>query len=123
MNKGAGIRIGTVSTIDYENGMISVKYEEMNNSVTAEMPYLSFNGEYKMPHIDDAVVVLYLSNGSSIGIVIGSVWNKTNKPPVSGKDNYYKDLAPGVNVKFENDVLTINAPQIKIITDGGETEF
>ena len=41
MNAGAGIRIGTVSTVDYENGMVSVKYEDMNNSVTAEMPYFS----------------------------------------------------------------------------------
>jgi phage baseplate assembly protein gpV len=123
MNKGAGIRIGTVSTIDYNNGMISVKYEERSNSVTAEMPYLSFNDEYKMPHIDDTVVVLYLSNGSSIGIVIGSIWNKTNKPPVSGKDNYYKGIAPGVNIKFQNGELTVSAPKIKVITDGGETEF
>lgn len=121
MNAGAGIRIGTVSTVDYENGMVSVKYEDMNNSVTAEMPYFSYGGEYKMPRIDDTVIVLYLSNGSSIGIVIGSFWNKSNKPPVSGKNIFYKDIAPECNITFQNGTLTINAPQIKLVTDEGET--
>ena len=123
MNKGAGIRIGTVSTVDYERGMASVKYEDMNNSVTADMPFLSFNGEYKMPHIDDTVLVLYLSNGSSIGIIIGSFWNTANKPPVSGKDVYYKELAPGVIFEFRNGELVIKAPKIKFVTDEGENEF
>jgi phage baseplate assembly protein gpV len=123
MNNGPGIRIGIVSTIDYENGLVSVKYDDLNNSVTAKMPYLSMNSEYKMPRIDDTVLVLYLSNGSSIGIVIGSFWNKKNKPPVNGKDVYYKELASEIDITCINGELVIKAPKIKVITDTGEKEL
>lgn len=119
---GAEIRIGTISTIDYENGMVSVKYSD-KNSVTAEMPYCCINGEYKMPNIDDPVAVLYLSTGTSVGIVLGSFWNTSNKPPISGKDVFCKLISSNSSIQFENNELVIKAPKIKLITDNGENEF
>ena len=87
------LRIGKVSTVNYKTGMVSVIYEEESNAVTAKMPCLSFNGEYKMPKVDDYVAVAYLSNGSSIGLILGSFWNETNKPLHSGKDVYFNPAA------------------------------
>lgn len=86
------IRLGKVSSIDYENGMISVTYPDMDNSTTDKFPVFSMADEYKMPEIGKEVLVLHLSNGQSAGVVIGKYWNQGNKPPVSGKDVYRKEL-------------------------------
>lgn len=123
MAKGPDIRIGTVSTIDYEHGMVSVKYEELSGAVTAEMPVLSFNDEYKMPNIDDTVLVLYLSNGSSIGIVLGKIWNEGNPPVSAGKGLYRKQIADDAFMEYKDGTLKIKAPKVLIETDEGNIEY
>lgn len=123
MKQGPDLRIGTISTIDYEQGMASVVYDDLNGAVTADMPILSFNGEYKMPEIDDTVLVAYLSNGSSIGLILGQFWNTGNKPPVSGKGVYHKQIAPGVSIEYQEDNLVIKAPSITLETNTGSQTF
>ena len=56
------IRIGRVSSIDYGNGMISVTYPDLDDSVTDDLPVFSMGDEYKMPPVGAEVLVLHLSN-------------------------------------------------------------
>lgn len=86
------IRIGQVSSINYIDGMISVLYNDYNNSVTKDIPCLSFNNEYKMPAIGQYVLVAHLSNGSEAGIVLGTYWNKSNKPLEVKQGIYRKEF-------------------------------
>ncbi|MCU6685661.1 hypothetical protein OCV99_03655 [Dorea acetigenes] len=86
------IRLGKVSSIDYENGMISVTYPDMDDSTTDKFPVFSMADEYKMPEIGKEVLVLHLSNGQSAGVVMGKYWNEGNKPPISGKNVFRKEL-------------------------------
>lgn len=86
------IRLGKVSSIDYENGMISVTYPDMDDSTTDKFPVFSLTDEYKMPGIGKEVLVLHLSNGQSAGVVMGRYWNEGNKPPISGKNIFRKEL-------------------------------
>lgn len=86
------IRLGKVSSIDYENGMISVTYPDMDQDTTDSFPVFSLTDEYKMPGIGQEVLVLHLSNGQSAGVVMGKYWNKGNPPPVSGKNVFRKEL-------------------------------
>lgn len=83
------IRIGQVSSINYKSGMIKVLYNDYNNSVTKDIPYLSFNDEYKMPAIGQYVLVVHLSNGNEAGIVLGTYWNEANKP-IEAKQGIYR---------------------------------
>lgn len=55
------IRIGKVSSVDYGSGMIKVTYPDLDNSVTDDLPYLTFNDEYKMPKVGASVLVVHLS--------------------------------------------------------------
>lgn len=123
MGKGPEIRLGQVSTVDYTNGMVSVRYPDLDNSVTNKMPMLSYNGEYKMPNVDDTVVVLKLSNGSSVGIVLGGFWNTTNKPVAAGKNVYHKEISDNAYMEYKDGCLVIHAPKIKIETDTGIKEI
>lgn len=104
--KKTGIRIGKVSSVNYETGMMEVVYTDKDNAVTSELPYANFNNEYCMPKIGEQVLVAHLSNGSSRGVVLGTMWNKKNTPEENGKKLYRKELSktPGVAyIRFDDE--------------------
>ena len=110
-------RIGKVSSIDYENGMLQVVYTDKDNAVTAKLPYANFGNEYNMPGIGEQVMVAHLSNGTGRGVVLGSMWNKKNLPRENGKELYRKELSkvPGAAyLRFDekNGEYLIRAPAV-----------
>lgn len=104
------IRLGRVSSIDYEKGMISVTYPDLDDSVTDDLPVFSMTDEYKMPEIGAEVLVLHLSNGCTAGVVMGRYWNEENKPPISGKDVFRKELGAKFGeayIQYKNGDITL----------------
>ena len=106
------IRVGKVSKINYEKGMIRVTYPDLDDSVTAELPVFSFTDEYKMPKIGQEVFVLHLSNGQAAGILMGKYWNKDNVPPDygQGKNTFNKEIDEEfgkVRITYKNKKLTL----------------
>lgn len=116
------IRIGTVSSIDRENGLVSVLYQDRDGKVTQPLPLLAPGGEYMMPGIGDKVLVTHLSNGGEMGIVLGTFWNEENAPGTEAV--YHKRIAPGVAVEYDTDtgVLSVTAPHITFRATGDNTE-
>lgn len=94
------IRIGRVSSINYDTGMMRVTYTDKGKSTTSEFPFMNYNDEYYMPSIGSTVAVAHMSNGSSRGIVLGNVWNKRNIPNETGKKLYRKELSKTKNAAF-----------------------
>lgn len=86
------IRIGKISTVDYEAGMASVTYPEMDGDTTDKFPVFSLTGEYKMPVIGQEVLVLHLPTGQASGVILGGMWNKENTPKKSGEHVFKKEL-------------------------------
>ena len=120
------IRVGKVSSVDYETGMVRVVYKDKDDTVTAYLPYASINNEYKMPKVGEAVLVAHLSNGSSRGVVVGGYWNSANKPPESGKDIYRKDLSdvPGTAMyRYDtaSGIYLLKAPSSELEDAHGKT--
>ena len=76
-------RIGKVSGVDYERGMVRVTYPDREGVVTDWMPVLSLTGEYKMPPIGGSVAVCQLKTGG--GVVLGRIWDGGTKPLEAGK--------------------------------------
>ena len=87
------VRIGKVSKIDYQKGLISATYPDLDDAVTDDFPVFSFTDEYKMPKVGQEILVLHLSNGQSAGIVMGKYWNKDNLPAVYGANVFRKELS------------------------------
>ena len=115
-----GNRIGTVSSIDPETGMVSVMFNDRDNEVTELLPYATFNDEYKLPQLGAKVVVLHLSNGGEMGIILGTYWNEYNTAGNPG--TFHKDLGGGAYINYKDGVLTIAAEHTIIASlDGGET--
>lgn len=70
-----------------------------------------------MPKIGASVLVVHLSSGSAMGIVVGTYWNNSHKPPVSGKGVYRKDLAQAIGeafLQYSGNSLQIHAPAITL---------
>lgn len=114
------IRIGKVSSINYEQGLIRVTYPDRDNSVTAEIPVFSFTDEYKMPQVGSEVLVLHLSNGAAAGVMMGHYWNKNNRCPKTGPNIFRKELAHSYGESYmeydENTrKLTIYADEIEFL--------
>lgn len=114
------IRIGTVSAVDKDTGMVSVVYQDQDDGTTGYLPYFSPGDEYKPPAVNDMVLVAHLSNGTTRGIVIGKFWNKANKPPVPDT-GWYKKLSEKSSMRYEkeSDTLYITAPKI-VLECGGK---
>ncbi len=112
-------RIGTVSSIDKENGMVSVIYNDRGGKVTPLLPFLSLNDEYKMPQVGDKVFVAHLSNGTESAVVLGKYWNKARRPQQPG-ETYRKqfDYAGEAFVSYDekSGELLVNAAKVKIVS-------
>lgn len=108
-------RLGKISAIDYESGMVRVVYHEKDDAVTRLIPLLS--DEYKMPKVDDQVLVIHLSNGTEAGVVLGRPWSEKNVPPESGKGLWRKDLGESYGeafLRYKDGTLTIKAANVVI---------
>ena len=102
------IRIGKVSSVDYEKGMISVYYEDRTAMVTSIMPVLS-NGRYKMPKVGESILVAHLSNGTNAAVVLGTVFNDANVPKSSGQNVYYEELSDNTMISSDGTDITLTA--------------
>lgn len=130
----ANLRVGRVSSVDYENGMMRVVYNDKGKAVTANLPYCNWNNEYRMPQIGEMVMTAHLSNGTSRGVVVGTFWNRKNQPHEYGQPLYRKDLSkiPGAAIyRYDDDtgeyllkipIIEINAID-SLLLDGPETRI
>lgn len=57
-----GVRVGRVSSINYQAGTARVVFGDKDSAVTKEVPFVS-NNEYNMPLVGDLVQVSHNSNG------------------------------------------------------------
>lgn len=119
------IRVGSVSSINYEDGTIRVTYPDLDNAVTDDFPVLHFGGKYKMPEIGEDILVLHLSNGAEAGFVLGSYWTDDDPPAFSGPGVFLQEFAAVAGIAYalyKNSELRIKAPKIVLETEAGELD-
>ena len=73
------VRVGYVSSIDYENGLCEIHYPDRDDTVTEMVPFLS-NREYRTPEVEDMVLVLHPGDSPEDAVVVGTIWNEKIKP-------------------------------------------
>lgn len=86
------VRIGYVSSIDYENGLCEVHYPDRDDTVTEMVPFIS-NREYRTPEVEDMVLVLHPGDSPEDAVVLGTIWNEKNKPAEGKKGTYRKEYS------------------------------
>lgn len=86
------VRVGYVSSIDYENGLCEIHYPDRDDTVTEMVPFLS-NREYRTPEVEDMVLVLHPGDSPEDAAVMGTIWNEKNKPTEGKKGTYRKEYS------------------------------
>lgn len=115
------VRVGFVSSIDYEKGMVEVTYPDMDDEVTQPLPLLTpFADEYFMPRVDDQIIVLHLSNGAEFGVVLGWEWDEEHPPHEYGEEFYRKDFSHEGDARLcynkgKNKVMVLTLPKKLVI--------
>lgn len=116
------IRVGRVSKIDYETGMMAVTYPDLDDAVTSLLSVASLNDEYKMPEIGDDVLVMHLPSGQARGVVVGKYWNGENRPAKSGPKLYRKEYGHRKGeayMEYDGGTLLLKANKIVLQTASG----
>ena len=86
------VRVGYVSSIDYENGLCEVHYPDRDDTVTEMVQFLS-NREYRTPEVEDMVLVLHPGDSPEDAVVMGTIWNEKIKPAEGKKGIYRKEFS------------------------------
>mgnify|MGYP002527226161 FL=1 len=86
------VRVGYVSSIDYENGLCEIHYPDRDDTVTEMVPFLS-NREYQTPEVEDMVLVLHPGDSPEDAVVMGTIWNEKIKPAEGKKGIYRKEFS------------------------------
>ncbi|SFP11444.1 hypothetical protein [Salibacterium halotolerans] len=107
------VRVGEVSSVDDESGMVEVLFRDRDNMVSAPLPLLSF--EYNMPVPGDSVACLFMGNGLENGFCIGKYYSEKNKPTEQDKNIYRKQLDDNVYVRYDK-----TQKDLKVIVDSVE---
>lgn len=111
------IRIGRVSSIDRETGMVSVLYEDKEDEVTGMLPYFAAGDEFKPPEIGQMVLVAHISNGNVRGVVIGQYYNEANLPENTEAD-WYKEICKGESfMRYDKDTKTLRIRASNIVLE------
>ena len=84
------LRVGKISSVDYEKGVARVVYSDRDNCTTIELPFIVFNSCYHLPKVDDLCLVIHMPNGSVQGFILGDYWNDNHTPPEGAKQGLYR---------------------------------
>ncbi len=111
------IRVGEVSSVNYEKARVKVLFKDKGNIVSAELPCLAH--EYNLPKVKDTVLCVFLPNGMARGFCLGTYFSDKNLPRESGEHIYRKDFAKEAVsefIKYDRDskTLTINFKNVRI---------
>ena len=112
----ATIRLGKISSINYTAGKARVVYEDRDDSVTSELPFLAL--QYNIPKVDDLVVVACFSNGTVSGVILGPVYNSANTPHEGGAGIFRQEMSNNVNEAVmsyseKKQTIILRAPKIE----------
>ena len=120
------LRIGKISSINYENGTARVTYEDRSGSTSAEFSFLAW--EYWMPKVGEQVLTAHLPSETSRAIILGPVWHDGRRPVEGAEGIYRKEYESTQGVAFErystkDKSLTIKAGGCTMVFSGGTVQI
>jgi len=111
------LRVGKVSSIDYEHCTAKVVFEDRHDIVSADLriivPLTLEDHAYYMPDIDERVVCVFDPSAPTKGYICGSYYADTRMPPIQNKDKRYFKFKDETLIEYDRDehLLTIEIPE------------
>lgn len=101
------LRIGRISSVNYLSGKARVTFEDRDDCVSAELPFLDWI--YKMPSPGKRVAVV-MDNG--IGVILGGIYSIDNAPLGEiGKTVF--PMGDGAELTYKDGVLKLSSNTIR----------
>ncbi|MCL2392627.1 MAG: hypothetical protein FWC66_08520 [Oscillospiraceae bacterium] len=121
------LRVGKVSSIDYEHCTVQVVFEDRHDIVSGDLhivvPFTLKDHAYYMPDIDERVVCLFDPSAPTEGYIMGSCYADTRMPPIQNEDKRYLKFKDETLIEYDRDnhKITIHIPtegdvSIEIVT-------
>lgn len=138
------IRIGKVSSVNYQKGTARVYFPDDDGIVSYDLPVLHRNAlknkDYNMPDIDERVLCLFLSSGVETGFILGSIYTDIVPTPESTGDkrtvvfedgsrfsydrktHQFDGQIEGTTIKANRQDIEINTPHDVKVTTANNVE-
>jgi len=117
------VRVGVVTQVYPEKGTVRVKFADLDDVVSYELPVLVRktykDKDYWMPDIGEHVVCVFLPTGAEQGFVVGAFYSKEDKVPAKSVDIKRIELGNGAYMEWDRKAgtLRIFAPgEISIVS-------
>jgi len=111
------IRVGKVSSIDYEKCTAQVVFEDRHDLVSGDLhilvPLTLKDHAYYMPDIDERVLCIFDPSAPTKGYIVASFYADTRLPPIQNKDKRYIKFKDKTLIEYDRDIhkLTIDIPE------------
>lgn len=113
------IRVGLVSSINPVDCKARVVFQDRGDLVSYELPVLQLNTyknkDYWMPDPGEQVVCIFLPSGNAQGYIIGSVYSKKDKPPVTDENKRHIKFDDGTVIEYDRKTHIL---KIEIVENG-----
>ncbi|USG67453.1 phage baseplate assembly protein V [Brevibacillus ruminantium] len=105
------IRVGRVSSVYPERSTARVTFEDQTNVVSHELDVIGrgslLTKDYWLPVPGEQVLCLFLPNGNAQGFILGSCFNKEDKPPVRDAGKRHLRFADGAWIEYDQKTHTL----------------
>ena len=110
------MRVGKVSSIDYEKCTAQVVFEDRHDLVSGDLhilvPLTLKDHSYYMPDIDERVLCIFDPSAPTKGFIAASFYADTRLPPIQNKDKRYIKFKDETLLEYDRDIhkLTVKIP-------------
>jgi len=107
-------RVGTVSSIDGENQLVKVAFDDLDDTVSAWLQVAAFGAYsddcYWIPDPGEQVMCMFMPTGHSEGYVLFSVRSDDNAPTNGAQGRRYINFGDGTVLQYDrsSSELTVN---------------
>lgn len=109
---GRLIKIGEVSSVDYETGTARVVFDDDESLVSFDLQVLHRNTfknqDFAMPDIGEDVVCLFLPSGEVEGFILGSVYAGEITPPETSGDKRTTVFSDGTRISYDRNTRQLD---------------
>ncbi|MDX5091601.1 phage baseplate assembly protein V [Lactobacillus crispatus] len=105
------VRVGIVSSVDYQKGTAKVAFEDRDDMVSPDLQILGKNSysnkDYWLPEPEEQVLCLFLPNGNAQGFILGSLYNDEDKLPIKNKNKRHVRFGDGTFIDYDRETHTL----------------
>lgn len=106
------IKVGIIESFNEENATARVVFQDINIK-SYDLPIIvkqsQNNKDYWIPDIGESVLCLFLPTGIESGFILGSYYNKKDRPPVTDQNKRTVKFSDGTILEYDRKTHKLTA--------------